>query len=272
MRVWALGLLAAALASACQGKTQASGMTRCDPLAAATGEVALASVVGAGQGEDGTVYVIDRYDGELRAFVARGGELYRQRVSGSGEDNSDGTLVTVSLGELEPPLTLQVVTDTEGTTRMGVVTGPLSSKTFTIGEQGEELSLMAASDAKALAIHDYPAEVLVEYAAELDDGRLLVVLRPRDFSDYLEFRVFLGLPQHLDERPVTNVRRARDGGSTTIDFEVDGQPSQAAFPVELVDDTFTPGAPSLSVGERELGLSLTTTESGPAGATYYCAE
>jgi hypothetical protein len=155
---------------------------------------------------------------------------------------------------------------------MGVVTGPLSTKTFTIGEQGEELSLLTASDAKALPIHDYPAEILVEYSATLDDGRLLVVLRPRDFQDYLELRVFFGPLDHLDERHVSNATRAHDGGSTNIDFEIAGEPAHAAFPVELTGDVFTPGAPSLTIGDQGVALSLEAPPVSPAGAAYYCAQ
>jgi hypothetical protein len=59
------------------------------------------------------------------------------------------------------------------------------------------------------------------------------VLRPRDFDDYLEFRVFFGPLEHLDERHVTQVSRRRDGGSTELAFEVDGKPARAAFPVEV---------------------------------------
>lgn len=243
-----------------------AAVSSCDPFAIATEDVALATVIGAGKGADGTVYVIDTNKVELRAFVSQADELHRQRLTGTAQGNVDGSFVTVSL-ELDPPLAIQVATDTSGFTRMGVFTGPLT-RTFAIGRDGEELSLMTDSDAKALPIHNYPAEILVEYAATLDDGRQLVVLRPRDFSDYMEFRVFFGPLDHLDERHVSNVTRARDGGSTTIDFEVDGEPSRAAFPVvQLTVDTFAPGTPSLSVGDEDVALSLTTP---PAGAAYYC--
>jgi len=272
MRAWVLGCLVVALAAGCKAENEDQAVSSCDPLAAATGDVALASVVGAGEGADGTVYVIDENDGELRAFVSRAGELYRQRVSGSGQDNTNGSLVTVTLDELEPTLTIQVTTDTSGLTRMGIVTGPLATKTFTIGEEGEELSLVTPSDAKALPIHNYPAEILVEYSAVLADNQQLVVLRPRDFSDYLEFRVFFGPLDHLDERHVTNATRAHDGGSTNIDFEVEGKPAHAAFPVEFIDEAFTPGAPSLTIGDQEVALSLTTPAASPAGAAYYCAD
>jgi hypothetical protein len=258
-----------ALLVGCEAEGETGAVSSCEPLAASTATVSLASVVAAGQGADGTVYVIDRDHGELRAFVSQADELYRQRVSGSGEGNADGSFVTVSLNELDPPLVIQVTTDRNGVTQMGVAMGPLDSKTFVIGEEGEELTLMATSDAEGLPIHDYPAEILVEYAAVLEDGRQLVVLRPRDFSDYSEFRVFFGPLEHLDERRVSNVTRARDGGSTNIDFEIDGEPAHAAFPVELVDDTFTPGTPSLAIGERDVTLSLSTP---PAGAEYYCAD
>jgi hypothetical protein len=270
MRAWALGLFVMALGAACNAQTEVSGLSTCDPLAAETPDITLASIIGAGQGADGTVYVVDKAATEMRAFVSQDSELYRQRVSGSGEAHDNGSLFTVSLNELDPPLTIQVTTDADGTTLMGVVTGPLDTKTFVIGDQGEELTPLTAKDARALPIHNYPSEILVEYSAALDDGRLLVVLRPRDFSDYLEFRVFFGPPDHLDERQVTSVIRRRDGGSTDLDFEVDGKPAHAAFPVESTADGFVPGPPSLSIDDQDIALSLSAPATSPAGAAYYC--
>jgi hypothetical protein len=256
----------------CQAETETTSVAACDPLMADTASVTLGSVVGAGESADGTIYVVDRGDEELRAFISQEGELYRQRVSGTGEGNTDGEFVLVSLNELDPTVALMVTTDSDGNVRMGVAFGPIPTKTFVIGEQGEELTLLPDGDVKALPIHNYPAEIEVEYSAELADGRVLVVLRPRDFNDYSEFRVFFGPPDRLEERDLTSATRQRDGGTTDIEFEVNGQPAHAHFPVESTEDGFTPGEPSLTIDGESIDLSLTAPAQSPADASYYCLD
>jgi hypothetical protein len=267
------GLLALlAVSTACSGVdvSTTSELTSCQPLAAETSAVTLGTVIGAGQAADGTVYVIDRNGSELRGFVSEGGELYRQHVSGTGEVNdAAGDTTTISLGELSPPLTLQVVIAEDGSMRMGVVEGELKSKTFTIGEEGEELTLLSADDVVALPLHNYPSEIVVEYVAEVEGEELLVVLRPRDLTGYEEFRVFYGKPERLEECPVQNVSRALDGGSTQIDFSVNGDEAVAYFPVELVGGQFTRGAPTLTIDDVGLEISL-SSDDRLEGAGYFC--
>jgi hypothetical protein len=254
-------------------QSEVPSVSACDPLEADTSAVVLGSVVGAGESADGTIYVVDRGGGELRAFISEEGELYRQRVSGTGEGtNADGEFVLVSLNELDPTASLMVTTDSDGNSRMGVAFGPIATKTFVIGEQGEELTLLPDGDVKALPVRNYAAEIEIEYSAELTDGRALVVLRPRDFNDYSEFRVFFGPVDRLEERELTSAARQRDGGSTDLEFEVDGQPAHAFFPVESTEDGFMPGEPELTIDGDSVALSLTTPAQSPADASYYCIE
>ncbi|HEX2871974.1 MAG TPA: hypothetical protein VHP33_11975 [Polyangiaceae bacterium] len=274
MKAQALGCLLAwvTVSTACSGVdvSTTSELTSCQPLAAETSAITLGAVIGAGQAADGTVYVIDRNGSELRGFVSEGGELYRQHVSGSGEVNdAAGETIAISLGELSPQLTLQVVTAPDGSTRMGVVEGTLKTKTFTIGEEGEELAVLSADDVAALPLHNYTSEIVTEYVATVEDEKLLVVLRPRDLTGYEAFRVFYGKPERLEECPVQNVSRAKDGGSTQIDFSVNGDEAVAYFPVELVDEQFTPGAPTLTIDDVGLEISLSSDDS-LEGAGYFC--
>lgn len=264
------GVSLLAIATACGAAAEAE-LSACQPLEASAADISLGQLVGAGRDAHGVVYVIDEAAGELRAFISNDGVLVQQRISGTGQGNADGAFTLVSLDELDPSVTLQVTVDASGGKRMGVVTGPLEGKTFVIGQQGEELSLLTADAVQVLPLASYEPEILVEYAAEVEDGRALIVLRPRDFQDYSQFRVFLGPAERLDERAVSKVTRARDGGSTTLEFDVDGEQAHAEFPVEFVEEQFTPGAPSLRIGERELDIALTTPTSSPVGASYYCS-
>src|SRR6187551_1057748 len=164
--VWMIAAMAWLTACEAQESGQdAKALAVCTPLAGATADVALASVVGAGRDEAGVLYVVDRMGSELRAFISQQGELYRERVAGTGEVNAEGEeLITVTLAERLPELKLQVVTAADGTRRMGIFEGPLATKTFVVGEQGEELSMLADDSVTELPIHDYPAEMQVEYA------------------------------------------------------------------------------------------------------------
>lgn len=262
------------LCSACQGDDAELTPVVCDPLKVESSrELSLATFVGAGSDVDGTLYVLDEVGGELRAFISEAGELYRQRVSGSGRENGeDGRVDVVSLLEREEPLTLQVATAVDGTQRVGIFRGELATKTFIIGEQGEELAPLDTEAVNGLVVHDYPAEVVVEYAATLSDERRLVVIRPRDLLAYEEFRVFFGPTEHLAERKLIDISRARDGGSTSIVFDVDGQQAHVSFPVEFVDDVFTAGAPALTIGDADLELTLQLPAQSPQGSRYYCRD
>jgi hypothetical protein len=63
----------------------------------------------------------------------------------------------------------------------------------------------------------------------LADGNVMVVTRPRDDWSYADFRLFLGPMGAVAERRVGNVTGARDGGSTTITFDLDGTSAVARF-------------------------------------------
>ena len=131
---------------------------------------------------------------------------------------------------------------------------------------------MTTSDVSKLALRNDSVAQIVEYAASVADERLLVVIRPEKLDGYEQFRVFFGSLDHLQERKASNVVRAHDGGSTTIDFEVDGQAAVASFPVVFENDVFAHGAPSLTLGERDVAIELLSEGDAPEGAAYYCAK
>jgi hypothetical protein len=151
---------------------------------------------------------------------------------------------------------------------MGVLQNPpLDIKTFTIGQQGSVLTLVPASQVAALLVANMPAETFIEYNATLSDGRALLVVRPRDDWTFQDFRVFFGAPDHMVERTVDQVVRYQDGGSTTINFTVDGVPAVASFPVSL---TGVAAPPTLTIGDTKYTLILGPIASPPAGYSYFC--
>jgi len=234
----------------------------CDPFAASEQPIVLGTVLGAGRDAAGTIYVVNA---KGQVFISVDGVLIRQRVAGSG---TGPDFWVYSLADHTPPLTVQGNPQPDGSLRMGIFTGAMTTKTFVIGEQGEELTVLDAADVAALPVRDLPGEVVLEYAAALPDGRQLVVTRPRDDMSYTDFRLFLGDGGQLSERKVVQVQRFKDGGSTLIVFVLDRVPATASFPVEFADGGFAPGPASLETPADT--LPLTRLSAAPAGATYLC--
>ena len=75
-------------------------------------------------------------------------------------------------------------------------------------------------------VSNLPAEITLEYVADVQDGSRIVVTRPRDDWSYDDFRVFYGRGDQLIERVVTQVGR---GSFTIIEFVVDGANFKATF-------------------------------------------
>lgn len=232
----------------------------CAPLAGAARPIALGTVLGAGRHADGTIYVADREGAELRAFVTEAGALRRRRVAGTGELGAMTYLVSV---HDEPAFTLKIVGG--ASPRMGVIRGHFTGRDFEIGQQGDVLEVLDASALSGLPIVNLPGEAVVEYAFALPDGRHLVVLRPLDDWSYDDFRLFLGAPERLTEREVSSVMRARDGGTTDIDFVIDGRVARAHFPAPR------PDAPAATLTDAGDTVTLTAIDAATASAdTYYC--
>ena len=142
-------------------------------------------------------------------------------------------------------------------TRMMVVEGSLGrDKNLTISAAaGEELEIVSKAALDSLAVQNLPGDVHVEYSARLSDGARLIVLRPEHDWSYEDFRVFFGPADRVEERHVTSVTRARDGGSTHIDFEVGSEAAVAFFPSRLAVDGVARDEPdTLEIGAKSLDL------------------
>ena len=248
------------------GPSTDTGSASCDPFQLVP--LTLATVLGAGQNTDGTLYVIDRPQeaGSERVFVSSGGTLQRQYSAGSGVtgDGNGGFSYTYSLANHVPPLTLRLDTNAAGPTAMGVFEGTLTTKTFTIGQQGSVLTLVPASQVATLPAVDIAP--LIDYSATLSDGRALLVVSSIQSSGYYGFyRVFFGTTNRMLERSVTTVNR--DVNLTTIRFSVDGVVAVANFPVTTPG---VPGSATLTIDNTKLPLTLQATTSPPTGYAYAC--
>lgn len=88
----------------------------------------------------------------------------------------------------DPEFTLEVLLQ-GGTTRMSVITGTFEGKHFTIGAQGEELTVRDSIAIAGMPLHNLPGNIELEYSAEPPDQRagwtggvvrppIVLVLRP----------------------------------------------------------------------------------------------
>jgi hypothetical protein len=265
----AVGLVFGIALCACGSDSTSAngGLSACDPFAAHAQPITLAAILGAGKDGNGIYYVVDiDKSGTNHVFVSDGDVLVRQRISGSG---SGGSFDVFTIEDDDPAFTLEI-DRFGGRTRMGVLENKLDEKSFVIGEQGEELTVVPVSEVETKKLRNLPGEIELEYADTLNDGRFLVVDRPRDDWSYEDFRLFLGKLANIEERTVYRVTRAKDGGSTTIEFDLDGTRATAKFPVMFDDSsmTFVPGTPTLVVGGKT--EDLTRLDAKPMNGKYTC--
>lgn len=195
--------------------------------------MALGTVLGVGKDAQGTTYMVDSEPQTgYRVFVSDGTTLFRKKIAGSsssggGPDNDYS--FTFEDGTTTQALLFQI----RGGAVTGMALGPGDVRGF-IGDPGattEMLTLDSESVVSAFTLRNLPGDVAIEYVADVTDGTALVVTRPAVDWEYTDFRVFYGTDgPSLSERQVLNVLRAKDGGSTEIQFIVDGATYTARFP------------------------------------------
>jgi hypothetical protein len=265
-------------ASSCDGGPSApaaSTRTACDPLATTSAKTtALGEILGIGRDADGTVYVVDSVTSQpgLRVFVAEGKKLMRRRVLASEDSNVGGSRLIVLDIEASPDTLTLALEVTASARRMAIVPGAVKASSFDELAGRRALEVLGNDFVTGFKAYDLGGEVEVEYVAKTQKGQEIVVVRPRDNWTYDDFRVFYGAPSQLLERHVTSVARAKDGGSTTINFEIDATDAIATFPVELsADGGFQPGPAKLKLGGQTLSLErLASDRSALKDVKFMC--
>jgi hypothetical protein len=263
----ALVLVALGLGAACDAGQLTTGNVPCTPLASEpAAPIALGTVLGIGRHADGTIYVLDdRGSSDYRAFVSSGTVLNRKRVSGSGSgQETGGAWYVASVPDPTAPFLLKV-DNTTGSLRMGVLRGPITDRDFVIGDAGDVLDVLTADAIAGMTVLDLANDPQVDYLAHLPDGRMLLVIRPSVDASYEDFRVFVGTADQMVERRVTRVERARDGGSTWIDFALDGGQATAFFPSPL-----TGGDATLTTDGATLTLATEAAGTRPTDGAFVC--
>ena len=206
-----------------------------------------------------------------RVFVSDGKLLVRKRITGSGQNGGapDQAFYTFSFDDGGSGQALLLTTEMGQATAMGL--GPPNTKGF-IGDPGAVTTPLTVESRSVLAdftLKNLPGEVTLEYVADLDDGSEIVVTRPTDDWTYRDFRLFWGSPSDLVEQFVTNVSRARSGG-TTIEFRYDGRIATATFTWVLDPDTSHPGPGTLSAGSEQGMTQRFPTPTTLTGSSFTC--
>jgi hypothetical protein len=220
----------------------------CEPFGATAEPVELGTVLGAGRDGAGASYVVDQTeDGELRAFSGSAMTLTQSRVAGAFEMNEPSLQRYAVSVEVLPRSYTLIVERAGDTTRM--------ARTFSVERlaiddlsPSEVLENVAVEALQDVEVRSAPGDVEVEYFAGAQGGELLLVVKPPNSVGFEDFRLFYGQPDALRERELISVTRQRDGGTTTIVFELDGEEAEAFFPIQFENDMFLPGQPTLQQG------------------------
>jgi hypothetical protein len=253
------------------GSPGTSALLVCDPVDPAP--IKLGTILGAGRDTDGTLYVVDlpQGPGSERVFVSSGATLQRQPIAGSGggvDDGSGGTVYVFTINYGTTAFSLELETNAAGPTAMGVVHGTLTTRTFTIGQQGSVLTLVPASEIATIPATDIPS--FINYNLTLSDGRALLVVSPV-LGDGVHgyYRVFFGTPDNMVERLVFQVNQ--DADTTTIKFMVDGEMAEVSSSIALTGGpTVTIGSTLFASGGSQFSLTMGPTDSPPTGYSYLC--
>ena len=265
-------LVACVAVSGCGGD---GGGEPCDPLAAEIVPLELGTIVGVGRDADGKLYVVDRTasSDELRVLESEGDYLFLRRVAGTGSIHTGGSEVHILTVESQAVGYSLIVQLDGGEVRMARTMQP-DPRLMSVDEAAPEevLEIVGAEALDALTPRDYVTEVQFEYVARTPSDELLVVVSGgSDVDDYYgSFRLFFGAEGELMERELSDVVRGRDGGSTHLLFDLDGEAADAFFPVMLGAMGAIPQPATLEVDGRTVPLERIDHLGALADARFSC--
>lgn len=243
-----------------------SGQEACDPFAERTRDIALERVIAAGREASGRIWLADENDRGPRVFAESPQGLQRLKVLGWGQGSDErGEQWMFSVRDDMRDMTLLIEQAPGETPRMGLIEGEVEDDKGQDIDQADPLQVVDDTAWQALNSVDLPGVVHIEYLATVADGRSLLVTRPEHDWSYEDFRLFLGTHATMREHTVTDVLRAKDGGSTQIFFvDDDDTPCIADFPWG--------GVPSLDEGGERSAMVSAVDKTWPDEATEFICE
>jgi hypothetical protein len=282
MRLAVSVFAAGAVLMGCSTSTSIStpAETDCNPLA--THPTTLATILGVGKDQEGTLYVADQggiasEPSIVRVFVATAGSLVRQDVIGSGSIGKREDIETFeSPGGLASPrdLTIQIAggkatsmtLGSEGSGKSGIEGIDAGAET--------DLVLVSATAVQGMPAIDLPGAV--SYVADANDGEAIVVTAPlEDDQGSAAFHLFYGTPGAMVERHIVSFDQSLSG-YPTIGFTVGSQTyimSISSVPSASEGGLFdAPGPVTLVIGDGG-GVTFTLRLPTPTtlvGFTFTC--
>jgi hypothetical protein len=249
----------------------------CDPLAPKP--ITLGTIVGVGQDAGGTLYV----DAANGVFVSEGGQLIRQRVTGSGQSGSTQFIFT-----FEPPgddgsSARDLLVETSGSNATAMALGPAGARSF-LGQSDAgvtSLTLVAASTVAGMTVVNTPA--VIEYVGDVANGDVVLATVPlNDASTSIDggvddggLSIFYGPPSALVQRTITAFEETLSGNGT-LTFLVGDVPYLLAFGTVQGPDAGPLGTFALEGltprGGAQLSVTLRspTPTADPPGLSFTC--
>lgn len=174
----------------------------------------LGTILGVGQDAQSTIYLADEVTSPYadRVFVSDGDTLYRKRVRGSGSSGGPVDEDFAFSYEVAPSALRTLLIQRRGGVVTAMALGPGDNRGFigTPAATDEMLTVLDANAISGMKVRNLPGEVVLEYLADVEDGNVIVVTRPRDDWSYSDFRLFYGTLDQMLERKVLNVYRGND--------------------------------------------------------------
>jgi hypothetical protein len=217
-----VGLVACSSSSSTSSPSQAV----CNPLA--THSTTLATVLGVGKDDAGTLYLADQgavatQASIVRVFVTTGGSLVRQNVIGSGSASDQDVETFESPDGSSGPRDLAI--ELAGAMATSMTLGPEGSAKSRIegldAGAASPLALVASTAVQGMPAIDLPGAV--NYVADGADGHAIVITAPLENDlGSADLHLFYGTPGAMIERPIVSFQQSLSG-YPAIGFTVGSQ-------------------------------------------------
>lgn len=251
----------------------------CDPLEAIDQPLRLGDFIVAAKNSLETIYAAYETDddsGDYLLFVSEGDILYRKFISGSGEgrDGDNQSYLFSVVEEESDGFTLLVEIDADDNMTAALVRdSDYEGRIDEIGGNGELLEVLDSAKVEMMEKQNLPGIVSIEYLAEVQGGKTIVVTRPEYDWSYEDFKLYYGTAKEMKQLTVLEVLRAQDGGSTWITFQIDSSTAEVAFPVNLTPDGVEWEPATLTIDDQEYAVTRLDTDAIDLSEfTFVCNE
>lgn len=233
---------------------------RCDPFEEIDQPLRLGDLTVAARDSRGTIYAVyyaDSVNGSDQLFVSEGDILYRKVITDNEFGNDDyGRYHVFNFDYGVDESSLLVENSADNGTRVAVVRDSrYQGRIDTMPEEGELLEVLSADDIQNMEKRNLPGIISIECLAEVENGKIMLVVRPLYDENYEDFDLFYGTPEEMKQYAILDVQRTRDGHSIWISFEIDSSTAEAVYPIYLDETEVGLEEPKVTIGDEKYGLT-----------------